>query len=89
MAMNNSHLAERFGIEGMSGTDAGKLFDGAFDAIVTAATSGNEVSISGFGKFEIKESIAREGRNPARAETVQIAASNKLGSRRQGLRRTG
>ena len=80
--MNNSDLAEQLGIEGVSKADAGKLFDGAFDAIVTAATSGNEVSISGFGKFEIKESIAREGRNPARADTVQIAASNKPGSRR-------
>jgi len=49
MAMKNSHLAERFGIEGMSGADAGKLFDGAFDAIVTqqrAATRSRSVALA-------------------------------------------
>jgi DNA-binding protein HU-beta len=77
--MNNSDLADQLGVEGMSKTDARKIVDGIFDAIVAAATSGNEVSISGFGKFKIKESAAREGRNPATGETIQIAASKKLG----------
>ena len=77
--MNNSDLADQLGVEGMSKTDARKIVDGIFEAIVTAATSGNEVSISGFGKFKIKESAAREGRNPATGETIQIAASKKLG----------
>ncbi len=77
--MNNSDLADQLGVEGMSKTDARKIVDGIFEAIVAAATSGNEVSISGFGKFKIKESAAREGRNPATGETIQIAASKKLG----------
>jgi DNA-binding protein HU-beta len=77
--MNNSDLADQLGAEGMSKTDARKVVDGIFEAIVAAATSGNEVSISGFGKFKIKESAAREGRNPATGETIQIAASKKLG----------
>jgi DNA-binding protein HU-beta len=77
--MNNSDLADQLGVEGMSKTDARKIVDGIFEAIVAAATSGNEVSISGFGKFKVKESTAREGRNPATGETIQIAASKKLG----------
>jgi DNA-binding protein HU-beta len=77
--MNNSDLADQLGVEGMSKTDARKIVDGIFEAIVAAATTGNEVSISGFGKFKIKESAAREGRNPATGETIQIAASKKLG----------
>ena len=77
--MNNSDLADQLGVEGMSKADARKIVDGIFEAIVAAATSGNEVSISGFGKFKIKESAAREGRNPATGETIQIAASKKLG----------
>jgi DNA-binding protein HU-beta len=77
--MNNSDLADQLGIEGMSKADARKLVDGIFDAIVAAATSGAEVSISGFGKFKVKESAAREGRNPSTGETIQIAASKKLG----------
>jgi DNA-binding protein HU-beta len=36
------------------------------------------VSLSGFGKFKVKDNPAREGRNPANGETIQIAASRKL-----------
>ena len=34
-----------------------------------------EVSLVGFGTFEVKERAAREGRNPQTGETMQIAAS--------------
>jgi DNA-binding protein HU-beta len=47
--------------------------------VTTAAAKGEEISISGFGKFKVKESAAREGRNPAISETIKIAASKKLG----------
>lgn len=33
-----------------------------------------EVSIAGFGKFETRRRKARQGRNPATGETIQIAA---------------
>jgi len=33
-----------------------------------------EVSIAGFGKFETRHRKARQGRNPATGETIQIAA---------------
>ena len=77
--MNNSDLADQIaGTEGVSMADTRKLVDGIFEAIVTAAAGGAEVSISGFGKFKIKDSAAREGRNPSTGETIQIAASKKL-----------
>ena len=47
-------------------------------AIIDAAMRDEEVSLSGFGKFKVKESAAREGRNPATGETIQIAAAKKL-----------
>jgi DNA-binding protein HU-beta len=34
--------------------------------------------VPGFGKFKVKETPAREGRNPATGETIKIAASKKL-----------
>ena len=46
--------------------------------IVAAAAKGEEVSLAGFGKFKVKDSPAREGRNPATGEAMQIAASRKL-----------
>ena len=78
--MNNSDLADQLaGTEGLSKADARKLVDGVFDAIATAAANGDEISISGFGKFKVKETAAREGRNPATGATIQIAAAKKLG----------
>src|SRR5205823_2673365 len=77
--MNNAELAETL-VAGhaMSKADARKVVDDLFAAIVAAAQKGDEVSLSGFGKFKVKDSPAREGRNPANGETIQIAASRKL-----------
>ena len=78
--MNNSDLADRIAAtDGLSKADARKLVDGVFEAIVTAAANGDEISIGGFGKFKVKETAAREGRNPATGATIQIAAAKKLG----------
>jgi Bacterial DNA-binding protein len=38
----------------------------------------DEVSLAGFGKFKVKASPEREGRNPANGEKIKIAASKKL-----------
>ena len=77
--MNNSDLADTLAANhDMSKADARKLVDGVFAAIADAAASGDEVSLNGFGKFKVKDSPAREGRNPSTGATIQIAASKKL-----------
>lgn len=77
--MNNSDLADRIAAEsGLSKADARKLVDGVFGAIADAAANGEEVSLNGFGKFKVKDTPAREGRNPSTGATIQIAASKKL-----------
>ncbi len=77
--MNNSDLADTIAAaHAISKTDARKLVDGVFAAIADAAAKGDEVSLNGFGKFKVKDTPAREGRNPATGATIQIAASKKL-----------
>ncbi|UUL83783.1 HU family DNA-binding protein [Sphingomonas qomolangmaensis] len=77
--MNNSDLADRVSeAHDLSKADARKLIDAVFAAITEAAAAGDEVSLNGFGKFKVKESAAREGRNPGTGEAIQIAASKKL-----------
>ena len=77
--MNNAELAETLvANHALSKADARKAVDGLLAAIVAAAAKGEEVSLSGFGKFKIKDSPAREGRKPSNGETIQIAASKKL-----------
>jgi DNA-binding protein HU-beta len=78
--MNNSDLADHIaGEHGLTKADARKLVDAVFDVVIDAAAKGDEISISGFGKFKVKDSAAREGRNPSTGETIKIAASKKLG----------
>ena len=78
--MNNSELAEQIAAgHDLSKADARKVVDAVFAAITDAASKGTEVSISGFGKFKVKDSPAREGRNLATGAAMTIAASKKLG----------
>ena len=78
--MNNADLADKIAAaNGLSKADAKKLVDGILGAIADAAAAGDEISLNGFGKFKVKSSPAREGRNPATGATIQIAASKKLG----------
>ncbi len=77
--MNNSDLADALAAaNGISKADARKYVDGVFAAIADAAAEGEEVSLHGFGKFKVKDSPAREGRNPATGAAMTIAASKKL-----------
>lgn len=46
---------------------------------VAAVEKDEEVSIPGFGKFKVKHSAAREGRNPSTGEAISIAEFKKLG----------
>ena len=45
------------------------------DAITDALVAGEDVKITGFGGFEVKERAARTGRNPKTGEAVEIEAS--------------
>ena len=77
--MNNADLAERLAAEqNMTKADAKKAVDLVFTAIAEAAGKGEEISLNGFGKFKVKETAAREGRNPSTGATIQIAAAKKL-----------
>ena len=55
--------------------DAGDAVDAVLDTIEDALRRGSEVTFSGFGKFSVSHRSAREGRNPATGERIQIAAS--------------
>lgn len=77
--MNNSEIAEKVAADhGLTKADARKIVDGLFASIADAAATGDEIALAGFGKFKVKDSPAREGRNPSTGEPIQIAASKKL-----------
>ena len=77
--MNNADLAERLATQHeMSKAETRRLVDSVLAAIAEAAVSGEEVALSGFGRFKVTERAARQGRNPSTGETIQIAASRRL-----------
>ena len=60
---------------GLSKKDAAGAVDAFLDTVEDALKRGSEVSFSGFGKFSVSDRSARQGRNPATGEPIQIAAS--------------
>ncbi|MEL7130327.1 MAG: HU family DNA-binding protein [Pseudomonadota bacterium] len=58
---------------GISNADAGSAVDAVFDTIAGAVKKRDQVAIAGFGTFVAKTRGAREGRNPATGEKIQIA----------------
>ncbi|GAJ30267.1 HU family DNA-binding protein [Acidomonas methanolica] len=77
--MKSTDLIDRIATAtGSTKADAKTALDTVFSSIVEAAVKGDEVSIPGFGKFEVRETAARQGRNPRTGETIEIAASKKL-----------
>src|SRR4051794_23224693 len=74
--MTKQELAQKVAQDADLGSgDARKAVDAVFDAITSELQNGGEVAVSGFGKFSVSDRAAREGRNPATGETIQIAAS--------------
>jgi DNA-binding protein HU-beta len=77
--MNTRELADQLATEqGLTKAAAKHAIKTVVTAIITAATQGDEISLSGFGKFKVTSRPAREGRNPATGATIKIAASKKL-----------
>ena len=70
------HVANEAGIQKGA---AKKAVDAVFASIVEAAKKGEEVNLSGFGKLRVKDSQARQGRNPSTGEIIEVPASRKLG----------
>ncbi|ABQ39708.1 Histone-like DNA-binding protein (plasmid) [Bradyrhizobium sp. BTAi1] len=74
-----NEIAEKIAAENdLTKAQAKTIVDSVFKAIADAAVSGAETSLPGFGKFKVKDSPAREGRNPSTGATIAIAASRKL-----------
>jgi len=79
VAMNTSELIEQIAeTTDRPKTEIKLVLDAVLDAIVAAAKKGEDVSLTGFGKFSVRDLAARTGRNPATGESIEIAASRKL-----------
>jgi DNA-binding protein HU-beta len=60
---------------GLNKRDAADAVDAVLETIEDTLKRGSEITFSGFGKFSVSDRSAREGRNPATGEKIQISAS--------------
>jgi DNA-binding protein HU-beta len=69
--MNTNDLIERVATElGVSREHTKKVLDSALSAIIAAASSGEEVTLAGFGRFKVADRAERQGRNPATGQII-------------------
>jgi len=60
---------------GLTKADAGRSLEATLDSITSALASGEKVTVTGFGTFEVRNRQARMGRNPQTGEPIHIAAT--------------
>jgi integration host factor subunit alpha len=72
---------------GLSGNDAAKLVDQILAAMTDAVARGDNVKVSGFGTFVLRDKPARIGRNPKTGVEVPITPRRVLTFRASGMLR--
>ena len=75
MALTKADIAEHLFTElGMTKRDAKDMVEAFFEEIRAALEQGEQVKISGFGNFELRNKGERPGRNPKTGEDIPISA---------------
>jgi nucleoid DNA-binding protein len=74
--MNKTQLIDAVASDsGLSKADSARAIESLIDMVTRSLKKGEEVSITGFGKFSVVKRAARQGVNPRTGERVKIKAS--------------
>ncbi len=75
MALTKADIANRlFNEVGLNKREAKEFVDAYFEIIREALEVGENVKLSGFGNFQLREKNQRPGRNPKTGEEIPISA---------------
>ena len=75
MALTKADLAERLFEElGLNKREAKEIVEMFFEEIRGALERGQQVKLSGFGNFDLRDKKQRPGRNPKTGEEIPITA---------------
>lgn len=75
MALTKATMAEKlFEDMGLNKREAKEMVDLFFEEIRTALEKGEQVKLSGFGNFDLRDKNQRPGRNPKTGEEIPISA---------------
>ncbi len=98
MALTKGDMAKSlFNAIGLNKKEARELVDLCFEELKASLAVGEQVKLSGFGNFELRDKSERPGRNPKTGEKVPIPArrvvtfrpGGKLKARVEGYAGTG
>ncbi len=74
--MNKAELVEAMAkSSGLSKADTARALDAFLETVEKTLKKGDEVAITGFGKFSVASRGARTGRNPQTGAALKIKAS--------------
>ena len=75
MALTKANMAENLYDElGLNKREAKELVEAFFEEVRLALEDGEEVKLSGFGNFTLRNKNQRPGRNPKTGEEIPISA---------------
>jgi integration host factor subunit alpha len=75
MSLTKADIADRlFNEVGLNKREAKEFVDAYFEIIRSALENGENVKLSGFGNFQLREKNQRPGRNPKTGEEIPISA---------------
>ncbi len=75
MSLTKADIANRlFNEVGLNKREAKEFVDAYFEIIKTALEDGENVKLSGFGNFQLRDKKERPGRNPKTGEEIPISA---------------
>ncbi len=75
MSLTKADIADRlFNEVGLNKREAKEFVDAYFEIIREALENGENVKLSGFGNFQLREKNQRPGRNPKTGEEIPISA---------------
>ncbi len=98
MALTKADMVKSlFNAIGLNKQEARELVDSFFQELEACLADGEQVRLSGFGNFHLRDKYARPGRNPKTGENVPIPArrvvtfraGQKLRARVEGYAGTG
>lgn len=75
MSLTKADIADRLFEEvGLNKREAKEFVDSFFEVIRDSLEGGENVKLSGFGNFQLREKNQRPGRNPKTGEEIPISA---------------
>ena len=79
--MTKTELITALSAAGFKKAEATKAVDAIFTTIADKLAAGENVTVSGFGTFSVKDRAEREGRNPATGEIISIPSKKTVSFR--------